>query len=523
MRSRRSSCTAGWRRACATTGAPRRRGSPRRSPTTARKAATTRERSRSAATPATTRPGSSPSRKRRRTTTGPSARFERLPAEGRPAAAISLHRRRGAARLAQSRFGDATADFEAMLGSAREGPGLAAAERAALAGLCDTLFFAQRIEEMSARAHELLEAATRAGAEGDVVEAQARIGQVLVGEGRLAEAGPMLDEVIASARRGGPSRALKIALSYRGLVHYWQSEFQATEATCLEALSLATELGDGFYALAARMFLGLARANLGRISEALDDFADAIAVARRNDDRYWLPRLVSHLGLGAPRAGRPRSCPRVRLRGGPAGPGAARRLGPGVGGAPQPVRRRPPRRAGRAGRGAARRAPGEGRGEPLVPLDERAAARGGLRRALGGARRPRRARARTRPARGDGGAPRARATTAAPPSGSGPESALARGEGARERGRAPGRRPRRAARQIPPRSKPGSPPGFSRCSRRRLGDEEGARAAFAEAARAVQTIAAGTRDESLREGFLGLPRVREVLDALPPAERGVTP
>ena len=59
--------------------------------------------------------------------------------------------------------------------------------------------------------------------------------------------------------------------------------------------------------------------------------------------------------------------------------------------------------------------------------------------------------------------------------------------------------------------------------RRRLGDEEGARAAFAEAARAVKTIAAGTRDESLREGFLGLPRVREVLEAPPPAEPGVTP
>jgi hypothetical protein len=50
-------------------------------------------------------------------------------------------------------------------------------------------------------------------------------------------------------------------------------------------------------------------------------------------------------------------------------------------------------------------------------------------------------------------------------------------------------------------------------TRRRLGDEEGARAAFAEAARAVQTIAAGTRDEGLRNGFLAQPPVREVLEA----------
>ena len=50
-------------------------------------------------------------------------------------------------------------------------------------------------------------------------------------------------------------------------------------------------------------------------------------------------------------------------------------------------------------------------------------------------------------------------------------------------------------------------------ARRRLGDEEGARAAFAQAAGAVRTIADGTRDEGLRNGFLALPLVREVLEA----------
>ena len=115
--------------------------------------------------------------------------FEKLPAESRPAAAISLHQRRGRVRLAQARFDDATADFESMLGAAR-GTGAAAAERAALAGLCDTLFFAQRVEAMAARARELLEVARRAGGETGTAEAHARIGQVLVVRG--------------TARRGGP-------------------------------------------------------------------------------------------------------------------------------------------------------------------------------------------------------------------------------------------------------------------------------------------------------------------------------
>jgi len=46
----------------------------------------------------------------------------------------------------------------------------------------------------------------------------------------------------------------------------------------------------------------------------------------------------------------------------------------------------------------------------------------------------------------------------------------------------------------------------------RLGNAREARRAFASAAQAVQTIAAGTHDNSLRQGFLASPDVREVLD-----------
>ena len=223
--------------------------------------------------------------------------FEKLPAEARPSAAISLHRRRATVRLAQARFDDATADFDAMLAVAR-GTGAGASERAALAGLCDALFFAQRADDMSARARELLDVATRAGADADVEEARARIGQALVCEGRLFEAAPLLDEVLVRARHRGLRVALKFALMYRGFIHYWQTEYLATEARNGEAAAAAAagDIGDGFYVLAARMFCGLSRVHLGRISEALEDFRDAKAFAERNDDRYWLPRIVSHLG-----------------------------------------------------------------------------------------------------------------------------------------------------------------------------------------------------------------------------------
>ena len=413
-------------------------------------------------------------------------------------------------RLAQARFDDATADFESALGAAR-GTGAAAAERAALAGLCDALFYAQRVEEMAARARELLEVATRAGAAGDTAEARARIGQAFVGQGQFEEAVPLLDDAIEAARRVGAPVALKIALSYRGLVHYWQTEYQAAEITSVEALSLA-RLGDGFYALAARMFLGLARVHLGRISEALDDFADAISVARRNDDRYWLPRLVSHLGwahreLGALDRAREHDTEAVRLaRERPAwGPESEVLLNLCVDDV----------REGRAEQASAMllelQAPWA---ELLDALAERDPARLRLGRALGGARRPRAHPRAFGPAGGDGGTPRGarlplhrRAD---------PDRSRARARrGHRKRGPGPGRGPRRAAAPDPPRSKPGSRRGFSRsrgggsATKRALARPSPRRPARSE------TIAAGTRDEGLRKGFLAMPLVREVLDAVP--------
>lgn len=435
--------------------------------------------------------------------------FEKLPAESRPAAAIALHRRRGAVRLAQARFDDATADFEAMLAVAR-GTGAPVGEVAALAGLCDALFYGQRVEEMAVRAQELLDAATRLGGAGDRAEAHARIGQTFVGQGRFEEAVPLLDDAIASARRVGAPVALKIALSLRGLVHYWQTEYQAAESASVEALSLSSRLGDGFYALGARMFLGLARTNLGRVSEALDDFADAISLARRNDDRYWLPRLTSHLGwvhreLGALDRAREYDTEAVRLaRERPTwGPESEVLLNLCV----DDVRDGQAERASALLAELQARAAGSSWMRWLSELRLAAAAaehwavRGDRPRAIAHAEQLAEMAERLRSRDYRCAAERIRT-----------ESALASGEGIA------GAATRLAAALGELQGRPAPLEAWKSArllgtARRRLGDEEGARAAFAESARAVRTIAEGTRDEGLRNGFLALPLVREVLEA----------
>ena len=120
--------------------------------------------------------------------------------------------------------------------------------------------------------------------------------------------------MITAARALRREDALQVGLGQRGFVHYWQREFAAGEACLAESLVLSEERGDGFEAFLARMFHGLARTNLGRMSEALIDFEHAKVLARRNGDRFWQPRLVSHAGLRPPRARRGREGPGARHR-----------------------------------------------------------------------------------------------------------------------------------------------------------------------------------------------------------------
>ena len=313
-----SSSTARSRGASSTTGAPRRRASPPRSPGTARRGATTRGPSPSGGTPATTRPGSSPTRRRKSTTTGPSARSRSCPPRAAPpprSPSTGAGARCGSPRPAST----TPPPTSSRCWRSREGPGLPAAERAALAGLCDALFYRPAGRGDGGPRPGAARGGHARGRGRRRAEAQARIGQALVGQGRLRRGDPAAGRghrLRPPGRRAGGAqdRAQPIAASCTTGRPSTRPPRPPASRPCRSA----TELGDGFYALAARMFLGLARVNLGRISEALDDFADAIAMARRNDDRYWLPRLTSHLGwvhreLGALDRAREHDTEAVRL------------------------------------------------------------------------------------------------------------------------------------------------------------------------------------------------------------------
>jgi len=64
----------------------------------------------------------------------------------------------------------------------------------------------------------------------------------------------------------------------------------------MEAHALALELRDGFVQLISLFFLGLSKANMGRMSEALAALTEALALAQRNGDHFFLPRLPNCIG-----------------------------------------------------------------------------------------------------------------------------------------------------------------------------------------------------------------------------------
>jgi len=220
---------------------------------------------------------------------------EKLPSGEQTENLLTLYQKRGTANHMLSRFPPAVSDFTKMLEQARALNSLGL-QSAALNALTLTLFFSHRLEETAARAAEALDVAERAGSEKLRVETMCLVGLKHLCYGELKEAKTVLDDVITTARALNHTPALSSGLTWRGCLHFFQSEYEAAIELETEANRLASELRDGFLLLTSLFFLGLARGNLGRMSAALATLHEAIDKARRNGDLFWYPRMPNCIG-----------------------------------------------------------------------------------------------------------------------------------------------------------------------------------------------------------------------------------
>jgi tetratricopeptide (TPR) repeat protein len=223
------------------------------------------------------------------------ALVEKLPREEQLDSFLTLYQKRGGVNFALSRFERSADDYRQMLARARE-KGSAALECAALAALATTLFWSHRMDEMPLRAEEALRAADRAGSQTLRIDTTVLIALKHLCYGELDEAKTRLDEIVRSSRSLGHKPGLLGALTWRGALYFFQSEYARAEEALSETRALASDLRDGFALLVSLFFLGLVRGNLGRMSEALASLEEAITMAQRNGDRFWFPRLPNCIG-----------------------------------------------------------------------------------------------------------------------------------------------------------------------------------------------------------------------------------
>ena len=85
-------------------------------------------------------------------------------------------------------------------------------------------------------------------------------------------------------------------MAWRGCLYFFQTEYERAIECELEAKQLASKLRDGFLLLTSMFFLGLSKGNLGHMSEAIATLEEAILMAGRNGDRFWLPRMPNCIG-----------------------------------------------------------------------------------------------------------------------------------------------------------------------------------------------------------------------------------
>jgi serine/threonine protein kinase len=221
--------------------------------------------------------------------------IEKLPEDSKPEQRVVLLSKRAMALVTLRRFSEARGDYTAMRDISRAA-GNQYDECRALIGLTVLATDMRDLATMETCGKEAMVLAERIGDPALAAEAGISWALFMQVQGRSTEAATYFDKAIPLARSLGHRRALARGLTYRGLVLFWTSEYEAAEAVQSEAARLAAEVRDGFHLPLSLYYLGLTRANRGKISDAMSAMQEALDFARRNNHGVALTRTPNGLG-----------------------------------------------------------------------------------------------------------------------------------------------------------------------------------------------------------------------------------
>jgi tetratricopeptide (TPR) repeat protein len=114
--------------------------------------------------------------------------------------------------------------------------------------------------------------------------------------GSLSEAEASFDRAIPVARELNYRPALVNGLTFRGIAHFWRSDYSAAESVQTEAAAAAADARDGFHLPLSLFYLGLTQANRGHISKAMQSLHQALEIAKRNNHAIALSRVPNGIG-----------------------------------------------------------------------------------------------------------------------------------------------------------------------------------------------------------------------------------
>jgi DNA-binding winged helix-turn-helix (wHTH) protein/tetratricopeptide (TPR) repeat protein len=221
--------------------------------------------------------------------------IDKLPEEERLGRRSILLHKRAQAYMASGRLKEAKAEYAAMREVCRAAGNLED-ECRALIGMTTAAHNLRELTDVELYGREAMALAERTGNQALVADAGLQWAIYLGVNGRLPEAQTHWDRCIPLARSSANRAALASGLTYQGVKHFWESEYEIAEATQLEAAGLAAEIRDGFYLPLALFYLGLTRANRGRFSEAMASLEEALELAKRNNNAVALSRVPNGCG-----------------------------------------------------------------------------------------------------------------------------------------------------------------------------------------------------------------------------------
>jgi tetratricopeptide (TPR) repeat protein len=220
---------------------------------------------------------------------------EKLPPEARLSRLAGLYQKRANAESALGRYDAAAEEYEQMLAAARAARS-APQEAAALSGRAFSYLMSHRLDEATRATEEALVVAEREGNPSLRAAIQSMIVIRYAREGELDKCVKLIDELLPIARSSGSNPLLNQILPQKGMQLSMAGDYAHGEVFAAEGAAIAEQAGDYLFLTRNRWVLGLLRGNLGRVSAALSILGSCRELCLRNGDHRFAAVASNSMG-----------------------------------------------------------------------------------------------------------------------------------------------------------------------------------------------------------------------------------